>query len=232
MSECSFASTRSHHRRVTTLSHFRIYAAVNRACFQRIRSSSVDRNPYHVTDLLQIEKGSLFVQQALSSADALSLSPRHSCYRNLASNYWAWRHGLPDLFIWRKDAAAWTSAGGDSGDPGGVKGLSESKAISVHEKVVQITVGSSNHDECPGYHDLSTNGNNGGTGERPGHGGSEGLRGNADVEPTVRRETRCQWLEVKGPGDSLSCYQEAWIDTLVRAGAEAVVLRIEDTASS
>lgn len=43
--------------------------------------------------------------------------------------------------------------------------------------------------------------------------------------------TLCKWVEVKGPGDDLSCAQEAWIDTLVGAGAEAVLLRVEDTAT-
>ncbi|CAM9642647.1 unnamed protein product, partial [Hapterophycus canaliculatus] len=69
--------------------------------------------------------------------------------RNLASNYWAWRHGLPDLFLWHSE---------------------------------------------------------------------------------TKREAYCRWVEVKGPGDSLSCAQEAWIDALVEAGADFVLLRVEDTA--
>lgn len=78
---------------------------------------------------------------------------------------------MPDLFLWRKDAArlSRTSPSGDGG---------EGDAL------------------CPS------------------------------------EETRCQWIEVKGPGDSLSCTQEAWIDALVGAGADAVLLRVEDEAAA
>ena len=48
----------------------------------------------------------------------------------------------------------------------------------------------------------------------------------------VAGEAFCKWVEVKGPGDNLSCAQEAWIDTLVGAGAEVVLLRVEDTAAT
>lgn len=43
-------------------------------------------------------------------------------------------------------------------------------------------------------------------------------------------EVKCKWVEVKGPGDSLSGAQDAWLDTLIGAGADAVVLRVEDSA--
>lgn len=41
---------------------------------------------------------------------------------------------------------------------------------------------------------------------------------------------RC--VEVKGPGDSLSWAQKAWIDRLVAAGVRVQVARIQDTSSA
>lgn len=88
---------------------------------------------------------------------------------------------MPDLFLWRKDAASLTGA----------------RASNVATYI----------------------------------GRKAGVVGGDQGETSPKMETACQWVEVKGPGDSLSCYQEAWIDTLVTAGADAVLLRVEDLSA-
>lgn len=110
--------------------------------------------------------------------------------RNLAYNYWAWRHGLPDLFLWRKDAATQrVSATGTTPDGTNVVGgTASTRSCHVDNKVVPTE------------------------------------------ENETHREAYCKWVEVKGPGDSLSCAQEAWIDALVGAGADFFLLRVEDAA--
>lgn len=160
--------------------------------------------------------------------------PPSSCARNLATNYWAWRHGLPDLFLWRKDAAASDGAlasaiGGSDGGRRGNEGRGNSGGSPVD-------IGG-DRDTAPCLSDavqvLEHVGND--TDGRSYPVSAQERRGTADSEslnPPLKNEAGCKWVEVKGPGDSLSCAQEAWIDTLVVAGAEAVLLRVEDSSSA
>lgn len=132
-----------------------------------------------------------------------------SRYRNLASNYWAWRHGLPDLFLWRENSAAEqaATAARASGPMAGSKDASDFVANS-DPAGSQATVYLDN-DESGGGQMATT----------------------VDVEVLPRKEACCKWVEVKGPGDSLSCAQEAWIDALVGSGADFALLRVEDAAA-
>lgn len=144
--------------------------------------------------------------------------------RNLASNYWAWRHGLPDLFLWLDNAttaeqASTTAAdlieGSSAQDTGGVV-ATPTRHTKSNKAIVDAagTSASSSPSKVPG----------------------SGGEGYGEVAPPAgqivvpKKEVCCKWVEVKGPGDRLSCAQEAWIDTLVRAGADFVLLRVEDTA--
>lgn len=142
------------------------------------------------------------------------LLPLPCCYfsRNLASNYWAWRHGLPDLFLWRKDVAVTSGAAAVESPPclAFEENSPRVKSPDFTPAVVVVKGGPS----CEAVVEAVVGGKiaNGGT-------------------FVPKREGRCMWVEVKGPGDSLSCAQEGWMDTLVGAGAEAVLLRVEDTAS-
>ena len=141
--------------------------------------------------------------------------------RNLSSNYWAWRHGLPDLFLWRKDAAR-------TADPA----------------ALSVPTGPTGSAEPAGS--SPAQGRKGGAAPE-----TNAVVVDVDAEPSLptaavanihdsRKGTRgvaaggafCKWVEVKGPGDDLSCAQEAWIDTFVGAGAEAVLLRVEDAAAA
>lgn len=147
--------------------------------------------------------------------------------RNLASNYWAWRHGLPDLFLWRKNATT-TAAPGTVAHPPRVEQPRESGADAG-----EIAGGKSSRADaevaaCTASSGLAE------PSRQSSPGNDEDAEGSrvADSVITTRREACCKWVEVKGPGDSLSCAQEAWIDTLVGAGAEAILLRVEDTAAS
>ncbi|CAN0091155.1 unnamed protein product, partial [Scytosiphon promiscuus] len=141
-------------------------------------------------------------------ASAIGPQPLSSVCRNLASNYWAWRHGLPDLFLWRRDAAARRAP---------------TKATVPADRLPASPMG-----VCATRP----------TSERPNVAGgvASTCRGPGVDEPILKgeaetkREACCKWVEVKGPGDSLSCAQEAWIDTLVGAGADFVLLRVEDNA--
>lgn len=139
--------------------------------------------------------------------------------RNLASNYWAWRHGLPDLFLWRDKAtvaletqvsAAVVAAGGGDGLESSPAGDAASVTAAQTKKMAQTKVAAESASASP----------------------SASGGGVVEVEAPEgpKREEGCKWIEVKGPGDSLSCAQEAWIDSLVRAGADFVLLRVEDAA--
>ncbi|CAM9955727.1 unnamed protein product, partial [Choristocarpus tenellus] len=123
--------------------------------------------------------------------------------RKLASNYWAWRHGLPDLFLWKRGEGV---TGGEDNSEGVLSG---------------------------GSGDDGYGGGQGDTGASVGQddvqGGVKGPDGNED-HPAEVEPGACKWIEVKGPGDSLSCFQEAWIDVLVGAGADFTVLWVEDGA--
>ena len=131
--------------------------------------------------------------------------PRFS--RNLATNYWAWRHGLPDLFLWRKNAASRR----DLSPITNYNGLTPEidPPDSEREPSRSAVVGAS-------------------MGGCSGDGDDQQAKG---TDRVPQKEAGCKWVEVKGPGDDLSCAQEAWIDALVGAGAEAVLLRVKDSAS-
>lgn len=159
------------------------------------------------------------------------MSVRSRCPRNLASNYWAWRHGLPDLFLWRKDAV-------------------------VRSAARAVLRGAENNAEAAGATDerseLPTEGR---TADGEGSSGSTSVRAATSAPKIIGRDVEMRggapaiaedgdssqasrgmlwskWVEVKGPGDNLSCAQEAWIDALVGAEAEAILLRVEDTSAA
>lgn len=137
-----------------------------------------------------------------------SFTPAHAVflYRNLASNYWAWRHGLPDLFLWHETAVA---AAAPTKPPEIPPAQHSAGGLAARMKPAETVVVD---EECAA----------------PSR-GDEGLSGGT-TEGGGDKEALCKWVEVKGPGDSLSCAQEAWIDSLVGAGADFVLLRVEDSA--
>ncbi|CBJ25827.1 conserved unknown protein [Ectocarpus siliculosus] len=146
-------------------------------------------------------------------ASAIGPLPLSCICRNLASNYWAWRHGLPDLFLWRENAAAEQAA------------TAETSRCPM--------AGSSDQDASDFGADSDPAGSQATVSldkDRRKNGGGR-MATTADVEVLPRKEACCKWVEVKGPGDSLSCAQEAWIDALVGAGADFAVLRVEDAAA-
>ncbi|CAM9391306.1 unnamed protein product [Ectocarpus sp. 4 AP-2014] len=146
-------------------------------------------------------------------ASAIGPLPLSCICRNLASNYWAWRHGLPDLFLWRENASAeQAAAAATSSCP--MAGASDQDA---NDFVADSDPAGSRATVALGK------------GKKDG-GGRMAMT--ADIEVLLRREACCKWIEVKGPGDSLSCAQEAWIDALVGAGADFVLLRVEDAAAA
>jgi hypothetical protein len=67
-------------------------------------------------------------------------------------------------------------------------------------------------------------GRRGGGGEG-GEGGEEGGEGDGG-DPTLSPSLEGKFVEVKGPGDSLSDQQVAWIDRLVRLGATVEVCHV------
>lgn len=159
-------------------------------------------------------------------------TPRSS--RNLASNYWAWRHGLPDLFLWLDSATpekaisatgtattAHPIEGSSSRDAAGV--VAERARPAKHQKnAIADAEGGASVSPPPSS-----------TAPGDGGGGCDGAVPTAGQTTAVmpsKKEACCKWVEVKGPGDSLSCAQEAWIDTLVGAGADFVLLRVQDAA--
>eukprot|EP00903_Cladosiphon_okamuranus_P012034 g11299.t1 len=157
------------------------------------------------------------VEGWVAVASAIGPLPLLCVCRNLASNYWAWRHGLPDLFLWRDNvkvapdnaqlcsaaAAAAAAASGNSPLVADSTGATAAQVASTAQTVVAKAASTP---------------------------ASVGGGGWAEAPEAPKKEGGCKWVEVKGPGDSLSCAQEAWIDALVRAGADFVLLRVEDAA--
>ncbi|CAM9441083.1 unnamed protein product [Ectocarpus fasciculatus] len=146
-------------------------------------------------------------------ASAIGPLPLSRICRNLASNYWAWRHGLPDLYLWRENAAA------EQSDAAAATGNGPMEGSSGQDNANDVVAGSAPAGP-PATVSLDKDSSSGG-----GRMASVG-----DVEVLPRKEACCKWVEVKGPGDSLSCAQEAWIDALVGAGADFALLRVEDAA--
>ncbi|CAM9253568.1 unnamed protein product [Ectocarpus sp. 12 AP-2014] len=146
-------------------------------------------------------------------ASAIGPLPLSCICRNLASNYWAWRHGLPDLFLWRENAAA------------------EQAATAATSSCPMA--GSSDQDASDFVADSDLAGSRATVSlDKDKKNGGGRMATTADVEVLPRKEACCKWVEVKGPGDSLSCAQEAWIDALVGAGADFALLRVEDAAAA
>ncbi|CAM9093791.1 unnamed protein product [Ectocarpus sp. 6 AP-2014] len=145
-------------------------------------------------------------------ASAIGPLPLSCICRNLASNYWAWRHGLPDLFLWRENAAAEqaATAAASSSPMTGSSDQDASDVVADSDPAGSQATVSLDKDRKYGGGRMATT---------------------ADVEVLPKKEACCKWVEVKGPGDSLSCAQEAWIDALVGAGADFAVLRVEDAAA-
>lgn len=155
---------------------------------------------------------------------AVSLRACRILSRNLASNYWAWRHGLPDLFLWLDNATpekeiSSTPAGpiksSSAQDSGGV--VAKRTRPTDNKKVIVDAEGASASSSPSAV-------------SGDGGGGCDGVVPPLRQTVMPKKEACCKWVEVKGPGDSLSCAQEAWIDTLVGAGADFVLLRVEDAA--
>ncbi|CAB1114731.1 unnamed protein product [Ectocarpus sp. CCAP 1310/34] len=146
-------------------------------------------------------------------ASAIGPLPLSCICRNLASNYWAWRHGLPDLLLWRENAAAEqaATAATSSCPMAGSSDQDASDFVADPDPAGSRATVSLNNDKKNG-------------GDR--------MASTADIEVLPNRDARCKWVEVKGPGDSLSCAQEAWIDALVGAGADVALLRVEDDAAT
>lgn len=115
---------------------------------------------------------------------------------------------MPDLFLWRKDAA---SDGGKAAHPADPLPAPETGVCAAQTTPERPNVVDSKASTWTGR-DVD----------------EEARKGDSES----KQEAYCKWVEVKGPGDSLSCAQEAWIDTLVGAGADFVLLRVEDTAAS
>ncbi|CAM9669818.1 unnamed protein product [Ectocarpus sp. 8 AP-2014] len=145
-------------------------------------------------------------------ASAIGPLPLSCICRNLSSNYWAWRHGLPDLFLWRENAAAEQAA---------TAATSSCLMAGSSDQDASDFVAGSDPAGSQATVSLDKDRKNGGG----------RMATTADVEVLPRKEACCKWVEVKGPGDSLSCAQEAWIDALVGAGADFAVLRVEDAAA-
>lgn len=115
---------------------------------------------------------------------------------------------MPDLFLWRKKEAS-------------------SPIIPPTSKPDRVAPGQTRPiaSGCLGPSRLSVfdRSNGGGSGDFD-------HRETKHTSAVPGREAICKWVEVKGPGDSLSGAQEAWLDSLIGAGADALVLRVEDSA--
>lgn len=159
------------------------------------------------------------------------MSVRSRSPRNLASNYWAWRHGLPDLFLWREDvvvrSAARTVLRGAENNAEAA-GATEERCELPTEGRIADGEGSSGSTSVRAATSASRII---GRGVEMG-GDAPAIAEDGDGFQAGRGMLWSKWVEVKGPGDHLSCAQEAWIDALVGAGAEAILLRVEDTSAT
>jgi VRR-NUC domain len=113
--------------------------------------------------------------------------------RTLAGNYWAWRHGLPDLFLWRHSIS-------DNNDN------TTSSSVSTDNSNSNGSSSSNGNSGISNVYNISSN------------------RG-SDA-------SQCVFAEVKGPGDSLSHAQSAWIDKLLAAGATVELVKVEKAAGA
>jgi VRR-NUC domain len=130
--------------------------------------------------------------------------------RTLASNYWAWRHGLPDLFLWRHSSSTDnnnSSSSSSTSDEGG-NSVSSSSSIS------------------------GTGGNSSSVNDHSSSSSSINNSSSSSSSSSNSAASQCVFAEVKGPGDSLSHAQSAWIDKLLAAGATVELVKVEKAAGA
>jgi VRR-NUC domain len=125
--------------------------------------------------------------------------------RILAGNYWAWRHGLPDLFLWRHSSS---SSNDDT----------SSSSVSTGDRYSSSNLAS------------SSSSSNGHSGSRSSVHNSSSNSSFSSVSGSCA--SQCVFAEVKGPGDSLSHAQSAWIDKLLAAGASVELVKVEKAAGA
>jgi VRR-NUC domain len=155
-------------------------------------------------------------------AECIGPSVLGAIVRTLAGNYWAWRHGLPDLFLWRHSSSTSNDDASNSSVSTGDNYSNNGNSSSTNTD----SNSSSNSSSVRGS--SSSNGDSGSSSTV--HNSSSSSSNSSSS--SASSASLCVFAEVKGPGDSLSHAQSAWIDKLLAAGATVELVKVEKAAGA